>query len=173
MPLSVAVNLSARSLPDLKLVESVRQCLKKSGLPAQALELEITESSAMSDPVHGLKTLHALAKLGVLLSVDDYGMGHGSLDYLRKLPVKLLKLDRSFVNRMHDNHADAAIVRSTLELARHLHMDVVAEGVEDAECFEALGKLGCYAAQGYYLSRPVVAGRMKAVILEIQTRLSA
>ena len=172
MPLSVAVNLSARSLPDLKLVESVRQCLKKSGLPAEALELEITESSAMSDPVHGLKTLHALAKLGVLLSVDDYGMGHGSLDYLRKLPVKLLKLDRSFVNRMHDNHADAAIVRSTLELARHLRMDVVAEGVEDAECFEALRELDCFAAQGYYLSQPVVAGRMKAVILEIQARLS-
>jgi len=171
LALSVAVNLSTRSIPDLELVGSIKRCLKKFEFPAEALELEITESSAMADPAHGLKTLHTLEKLGVLLSVDDYGMGYGSLDYLRKLPVKVLKLDRSFISRMHASHADAAIVRSTLELARHLHMDVVAEGVEDAGCFEALGELGCYAAQGYYLSRPVAAGQLKAVITEIESRL--
>jgi diguanylate cyclase (GGDEF)-like protein len=173
MMLTVAVNLSTRSIPDLKLVESVQHCLKKYGLPAHALELEITESSAMSDPVHGLKTLHALEKLGVLLSVDDYGTGHGSLDYLRKLPVKLLKLDRSFVADIHSNKTDAAIVRSTLELARHLHLDVVAEGVEDLEACEALTRLGCFAAQGYYFSRPVPAEQVMAVAADIETRLMA
>ena len=171
MMLSVAVNLSARSIPDHRLVDSVRQCLGRSGLPADALELEITESSAMSDPVHGLKTLHALQQLGVVLSVDDYGMGHGSLDYLRKLPVKMLKLDRSFVSRMNASHADSAIVRSTLELARHLDMNVVAEGVEDAETYAVLSALGCFAAQGYYFARPVAPQDLKAAIQETEARL--
>lgn len=169
--LNVAINLSARNIPDLRLVESVRHHLARSGLPASSLELEITESSAMADPVHGLKTLHALEKLGVLLSVDDYGMGHGSLDYLRKLPVRLLKLDRSFIHGMRGNHADLAIVRSTLELARHLHLDVVAEGVEDQETLDLLRELGCFAAQGHFLSEPVAASEVQAMIAEVEARL--
>ncbi len=171
--LSVAINLSARNIPDLDLVESVHQCLTRYGLPASSLELEITESSAMADPVNGLKTLHALEKLGVLLSVDDYGMGHGSLDYLRKLPVRLLKLDRSFTGSMLTNPADAAIVRSTLELARHLQLHVVAEGVEDAETLEALRQLGCFAAQGFHLARPMPAGEIRSAIDDIESRMRA
>ncbi|RZA34296.1 MAG: EAL domain-containing protein [Lysobacteraceae bacterium] len=171
--LSVAINLSARNIPDLDLVESVHQCLTRYGLPASSLELEITESSAMADPVNGLKTLHALEKLGVLLSVDDYGMGHGSLDYLRKLPVRLLKLDRSFTGSMLTNPADAAIVRSTLELARHLQLHVVAEGVEDAETLEALRQLGCFAAQGFHLARPMPACEVRSAIDDIESRMRA
>lgn len=171
LQLNVAINLSARNIPDLRLVESVKQNLARSGLPASSLELEVTESSAMADPAHGLKTLHALEKIGVMLSVDDYGMGHGSLDYLRKLPIRLLKLDRSFVHGMRGNHADLAIVRSTLELARHLRLDVVAEGVEDQDTLDQLRDLGCFAAQGNYLSEPVAAGEVRATIAEIEARL--
>lgn len=167
LDIAVAVNLSAQSLLDRGIVADVRAALDRHGLPASALELEITESSAMTDPERALESLTALEALGVELAVDDYGTGHSSLAYLHRLPVGQLKLDRAFVGGITQDRASEAIVRSTIELARHLGLSVVAEGVEDDATFAMLGEMGCYSAQGFGLARPGPAAQVPAVIAEI------
>jgi diguanylate cyclase len=99
---------------------------------------------------------------GIRLSIDDFGTGYSSLAYLKRLPVNEIKVDRSFVMNMDEDEDDATIVRSTIDLGRNLGLDVVAEGVESAEVWERLRTLGCTAAQGYYLSRPVPASELQA-----------
>ncbi|MGV8973371.1 MAG: putative bifunctional diguanylate cyclase/phosphodiesterase [Rhodoglobus sp.] len=171
--LTVAVNLSARNLLDPDLVDGIRATLARHDYPAEALELEITESSAMVDPRRSLEVLAALAKLGISLSVDDYGTGHSSLSYLARLPVQTLKIDRSFVTDLLSNRSCAAIVRSTIELARQLDLTVIAEGAEDDSTVLALRDLGCYAVQGYAVARPGPAAQLPAVVDLIQHRLPA
>lgn len=174
LDISVAVNLAAQNLLDPEIVSDVRAALARHGLPAGALELEITESSAMSDPERALEALDALERLGVELAVDDYGTGHSSLAYLHRLPVGRLKLDRAFVGGIAQDRASEAIVRSTIELARHLGLSVVAEGVEDDATFAMLAEMGCYAAQGFGLARPGPEAGIPAVIAEItRTRAPA
>jgi diguanylate cyclase (GGDEF)-like protein len=155
MGLSVAVNLSVRDLLDPQFVEDVRQAIARYGVPAHALELEITETMAMVDPKRSVLALEALREMGVTLSLDDYGTGYSSLVYLQRLPVQRLKIDRSFVAHLLDDSASAAIVASTIDLAGHLGMTVVAEGVEDDATLLALRELSCDAAQGFGLGRPV------------------
>jgi EAL domain-containing protein (putative c-di-GMP-specific phosphodiesterase class I) len=155
--LSVAVNLSARSLTSPNVPERVEKSLWRSGLDASALTLELTESSMMADPVVSQRAMHTLRELGVNLSIDDYGTGFSSLSRLKDLPFKELKIDRSFVKEMIHDKGDEAIVRSTIELARNLGRTVTAEGVEDKETLDRLASLGCHAAQGYYLARPLPA----------------
>ena len=151
----IAVNLSPRVLHDLDLPQFVASLLREYDVPASVLTLEITESAVMADPPRALAVLRALDALGIHLSVDDYGTGYSSLAYLRQLPVHELKIDRSFVqNLAHDDH-DAAIVRSTIELAHQLGLSVVAEGVEDGEALERLRSWGCDAVQGFHLCRPL------------------
>ena len=142
LDLTVAVNLSARNLLDLALPEDVREALGRYGLPASSLELEITESTAMADPVRALRVLGELHEMGVVLAIDDYGTGHSSLAYLQRLPVGHLKIDKSFVTTMSADGGNDVIVRSTVELARHLGLDVIAEGVEDLETVRQLAELG-------------------------------
>jgi EAL domain-containing protein (putative c-di-GMP-specific phosphodiesterase class I) len=153
--IAVAVNLSARSLRDDGLDEQVDRLLRRHNLPARLLTLEITESSVMADPASTLGLLHRLRMLGVRLSIDDFGTGYSSLSYLRRLPVQEVKVDRSFVQRMHVESEDAAIVRSIVELARTLGLKVVAEGVEETPTYELLEATGCDFAQGYLISRPM------------------
>jgi diguanylate cyclase (GGDEF)-like protein len=153
--LSVAVNLSVRNLLDTGLPEEVARLLRRWELPAEALELEITESVLMSEPARALRVLAELHGMGVGLSLDDFGTGYSSLAYLRQLPVDEIKIDRSFVTNMLREDSDATIVRSTIDLARNLGLRVVAEGVEDAETWERLASLDCDVAQGFYLSPPV------------------
>ncbi len=155
--LSVAVNLSARSLTSPDVPERVERSLLRSGLTAEALTLELTESSMMADPLVSQKAMHNLRDLGVNLSIDDYGTGFSSLSRLKDLPFKELKIDRSFVKEMMHDKGDEAIVRSTIELARSLGRTVTAEGVEDKHTLDELARLGCHAAQGYYLARPLPA----------------
>jgi len=169
--LTVAVNLSVRNLLDSNLVDDVRSALERHGVAATSLELEITESSAMVDPRRSMEVLGALASIGVTLSVDDYGTGHSSLAYLQRLPVRRLKIDRSFVGEMVRDDASAAIVRSTIELARNLHLDVVAEGVEDDATLLTLRDMGCPAAQGFGLGRPVVPPLVVELIRQIESRI--
>ena len=171
MNVTVAVNLSARNLLDPNLVDHVGAALHRHGLDASALELEITESSAMVDPRRCIEVLTALAAMGVTLSVDDYGTGHSSLAYLQRLPVTRLKIDRSFVTDMVSDEASAAIVRSTIELARNLRLDVVAEGVEDDATLLALRDMHCPAVQGYGLGRPVPPTEVRELITRIQSRV--
>ena len=171
LDLTVAVNLSARNLFDPRLVHDVRSALRRHGLPARSLELEITETSAMVDPRRSIEILGALARMGVKLSIDDYGTGHSSLAYLQELPVSRLKMDRSFVTGMVDNEANAAIVRSTIDLARVLQFEIIAEGVEDDATLLRLRAMKCSDAQGFGLGRPVAAPLIPELIRSIEERL--
>ena len=155
LDLSVSVNLSTGDLLDGGLPDVVRESLTKHGLPPAALTLEITETNVMSDPFAAQLTLERLRALGVELSIDDYGTGHCSLAYLSRLPVQELKLDRSFVKEMAFDAKDAAIVRSSVDLAHSLGMRMVAEGVEDAVAAELLMTAGCDLAQGWHFAHPM------------------
>jgi diguanylate cyclase (GGDEF)-like protein len=171
--LTVAVNLSARSLIDTDLAGSIAHLLDQAGVPARLLTLEITESMLMADPVRALETLQQLASMGIILSIDDFGTGYSSLSKLKELPVHEIKIDRSFVQTMTIDEDDATIVRSIVDLARNLRLRVVAEGVEDGPSLDALTDLGCESVQGYYLSRAVSASVFTANLLERGTSLSA
>ena len=160
--LRVAVNLSSRSLVDADIADDVQRLVRKWSLDPDALELEITETMIMADPARAAATLARLNRFGVRIAIDDFGTGYSSLAYLSGLPVDEIKIDRSFVAAMDENANDAAIVRSTIDLGRNLGLAVVAEGVETAETWETLRDLGCDAAQGYFLSRPVPAGALAA-----------
>ena len=159
--LKVAVNLSSRSLLDLQLPDQVARLLQKWGVEATSLELEITESTIMADARRALAVLSTLNSMGVGLAIDDFGTGFSSLSYLKRLPVKEMKMDKSFVMKMASDENDAAIVRSTIELGHNLGLRVVAEGVENEDIWQRLTALGCDLAQGYYLTRPVPAEELE------------
>ncbi|MDQ1402814.1 MAG: hypothetical protein QOG03_1130 [Actinomycetota bacterium] len=160
--LSMAINLSTRSLLDDSFPTEVVTALERWGVPAGLLELEITESAIMADPVRAHRLLTELAAAGVKLSIDDFGTGYSSLAYLKDLPVDQLKIDRSFVSHMHDDPNDAIIVRSVIDLGHNLGLRTVAEGVEDLDTWEQLTTLGCDSAQGYYLAKPMPAASFSA-----------
>ncbi|MDQ1660934.1 MAG: hypothetical protein QOJ68_914 [Blastococcus sp.] len=152
--LGIAVNLSTRSLHDADLVAEVRTLLRRHGVPAARLTLEVTEGSVMADPARAIALLHQLRELGVRLSVDDFGTGYSSLSYLKRLPVQEVKIDRSFVTGLCDQDSeDVAIVRAIVDLGRHLGLDVVAEGVEDQETWDLLASMGCDLVQGWHLGK--------------------
>jgi diguanylate cyclase (GGDEF)-like protein len=153
--LSVAVNLSAHNLRDDKLPEQIEEILVRHQLERRLLTLEITESAIMHEPERSLDILNALDRMEIHLSVDDFGTGYSSLSYLKRLPVKQLKIDRSFVSDMIEDGDDAMIVRSTIDLAHNLGLSTVAEGVENEEILEQLLDMGCDLAQGYLISRPL------------------
>jgi diguanylate cyclase (GGDEF)-like protein len=156
--LGVAVNLSARSLQDADLVEEVTRLLRRHGVPADRLTLEVTEGSVMADPGRGVAVLHQLRDLGVRLSVDDFGTGYSSLSYLQRLPVQEVKIDRSFVTDLSSESENVAIVRAIIDLGRHLGLEVVAEGVEDAATWDLLREIGCDVVQGWHLARAMPTG---------------
>ena len=144
--LIAAVNLSPRNLHDHELPERVRALLDVLDAPASMLELEITESVIMSDPLRSLQVLTRLSKMGLRLAVDDFGTGYSSFSYLRKLPVHEIKIDKSFIDDMVED-GDEVIVQSTIELAHNLGLTCVAEGVQDQATLERLAKLGCDTAK--------------------------
>jgi diguanylate cyclase (GGDEF)-like protein len=151
--LSVAVNLSTRSLHDADLLDEVSRLLRRHGVPASRLTLEVTESSVMADPARAIALLHQLRALGVRLSVDDFGTGYSSLSYLKSLPVNEVKIDRSFVTDLSAQGEDVAIVRAIVDLGRHLGLEVVAEGAEDQPTWDLLASMGCDLVQGWHLAR--------------------
>jgi len=150
----LAVNLSVRALTR-ELPADVAALLEQAGAEPSWLELEITETMVMQNPAEALEVLSALSTLGIALSVDDFGTGHSSLRYLKRLPVHEIKIDRSFVTDMDRDESDRAIVRSTIDLARHLDLAVVAEGIESAAVLEELRELGCRFGQGFHISPPL------------------
>ena len=158
--LPVAVNLSARNLSDVNLPHEVASILGKWGLPARALQLEITETSIMADPPRALDVLRRLKAMGVEISIDDFGTGYSSLAFLRSLPVGEIKIDKSFVLNMLVADEDAVIVRSTIDLGRNLGLRVVAEGVESKAIWSRLAELGCDVAQGFYVSGPLPSAKL-------------
>jgi diguanylate cyclase (GGDEF)-like protein len=155
--LDIAVNLSARNLLDVELPKDVMALLERFDLPPSALELEITESALLADPVRTNGVLNELHRIGVGISIDDFGTGYSSLSYLRRMPVDELKIDKSFVTDMALDENAALIVRSTIDLGRNLGLRVVAEGVETREVWDELASLGCHVAQGYFFGRAVAA----------------
>ena len=155
--LSVSVNLSVRNLLDVDLPDQIVHLLARLGLPAAALQLEITESALIADPNRTLGVLRRLHDLGVGIGIDDYGTGYSSLAYIRRMPINELKIDKSFVLGMASDANDGLIVRSTIDLAHNLGLRVVAEGVETHAAWERLAELGCDIAQGYFIGRPMDA----------------
>ncbi|MEM7091587.1 MAG: bifunctional diguanylate cyclase/phosphodiesterase [Actinomycetota bacterium] len=154
-PIDVAVNLSAMSFFDRGLAERVSRMLRDAGVPPRRLTFEITESDILEDlSVHG-PVFESLTRLGIDLSIDDFGVGYSSLSRLRKLPVQELKIDRSFVMGMVTDPEDLIIVKAVVDLASVLGHRSVAEGVETAEAWDRLREIGCDLAQGYYMSRPI------------------
>jgi diguanylate cyclase (GGDEF)-like protein len=155
--LHVAVNLTIPDLLDLELPDRIGALLEQTGVAAEQLELEITETTILADPFRVRQVLTRLNEMGLRLAVDDFGTGYSSLAYLKRLPVQTIKIDRSFVSGMCDDPSDATIVRSTIDLGRNLGLTIVAEGVESLEIWNALRELGCSLAQGYLIGRPMPA----------------
>ena len=164
--LRVSVNLSARSLLQPTVVADVACALARAGLPASALCLELTETSIMADPRRTVAALEDLAGLGVTIAVDDFGTGHSSLAYLKKLPVGEIKIDRSFVKSMADEAGDRAIVQSIVDLAANLRLPVVAEGIEEPALGGLLRAMGCDLGQGYGYARPMPDGDLTLWLAE-------
>ncbi len=154
---SIAVNLSPRSLHDLALAEELVELMRDWQQLSNHLMFEVTESALMIDEAKAVRSLIRLASLGVAISIDDFGTGYSSLSCLSNLPVRELKIDRSFIAKMHVHREDLAIVRSMIDLAHKLDMSVVAEGVECRDDWTKLAELGCDYAQGYYIARPLPA----------------
>lgn len=153
--LQVAVNLSARQFRQTNLAQTINQILLESGVPPEYLEIEITESDVMENAEGAIATLDELKGKGINISIDDFGTGYSSLSYLKRFPLDILKIDRSFVRDIPSNGDDAAIVEAIIALARSLEIKVVAEGVETESQVEFLNRSGCDFAQGYFFSPPV------------------
>jgi EAL domain-containing protein (putative c-di-GMP-specific phosphodiesterase class I) len=155
--LTVSVNVSPRQLFDPGLVEDVSAALVASDLSPEHLTLELTETAMMGDPDSAVSRLNALKALGIRIAVDDFGIGHSSLRYLRQFPVDILKIDKSFVWDLTRGPEDSALARAIVRLAHTMHLDAVAEGVESETQLAILRQLGCDAAQGFYFARPAAA----------------
>jgi diguanylate cyclase (GGDEF)-like protein len=163
-PVRIAVNLSARQMADRLLVVSVAAALEESGLPPSLLEIEITESSVMSDVDYSIEVLRGLKQLGVKLAIDDFGTGYSSLSYLKRFPIDVLKIDQSFVRDVESDPDSAAIVMSIISLAHSLRLQVIAEGVETAAQLAYLQRHDCDFIQGYYFCRPIPASEFEALM---------
>jgi diguanylate cyclase (GGDEF)-like protein/PAS domain S-box-containing protein len=155
--LPVAVNVSPQMLRNPGLVTAVGGRLREAAVSPELLRLEVTEGAMMKDPLASAEVIAGLHELGVMLAVDDFGTGYSSLEFLRRIPVQELKIDRSFITEMVTDSRDASIVQSVIELAHALDMRVVAEGIETLGALRQLVELGCDQGQGYYLGRPVPA----------------
>jgi Amt family ammonium transporter len=154
-PTRIAVNLSSNQLARRGLARTVEEALRRTDLDAHALALDITESLLIGASEHDAQALEALKKMGIRLSLDDFGTGYSSLSYLKRLPVDLVKVDRTFVNGLGGNATDTAVVRMIIELCHALGIEVLAEGVETSDQATLLREMGCDLGQGYYFARPL------------------
>jgi diguanylate cyclase (GGDEF)-like protein len=152
-----SINFSPRVLPERGVVEQILDALRIWDIPPESIVLEVTETAVLEDPAVSARLLHRLRDAGIRVSIDDFGTGHSSFAYLQQLPATELKIDRSFIADMSLGLRQHKLVRSLIDLARNLEMDVVAEGVEDRETMELLRDLGCDRAQGYYIGHPMPA----------------
>jgi EAL domain-containing protein (putative c-di-GMP-specific phosphodiesterase class I) len=159
-PIPIAVNLSARQFRQKDLDERIRALVAAAGVDPALIELEITESQLMQDPEHAIRVMRALREGGIRIAIDDFGTGYSSLAYLTRFPVKSLKIDRSFVADVFSDHADAAIVRTIIEMAHQLGFTVVAEGVETDRQAAFLRQYGCEQAQGFLFGQPMPAAEL-------------
>lgn len=168
LALRIAVNLSPRQFQQENLIEQVRRALDESGLEPRYLDLEVTESSIMKDAALTIEILRGLKEMGIQISIDDFGTGYSSLSYLKRFPIDVLKIDRSFVRDSSTDAGDAAIVMAIITLAHSLNLKVIAEGVETEEQLRLLRLLRCDEMQGYLFSVPLPAEEFKQVLLASQ-----
>ncbi|TCK17437.1 diguanylate cyclase (GGDEF)-like protein [Thiogranum longum] len=171
--IGVAVNLSAYDLRDTTLPEVVHGLLTETGTHPEQLTLEVTESAMMSDLNNAAQLLSRIKEMGVSIAIDDFGTGFSSLSYLKKLPVKELKIDKSFVINMGHDENDAMIVHSTIDLAHNLGLTVVAEGVESRKVLEQLQSQGCDLVQGFHVCKPLPAVKLGGWLREMSHRVTA
>ncbi|OBV38408.1 GGDEF/EAL domain-containing response regulator [Janthinobacterium psychrotolerans] len=164
--IKVAVNLSGKQFAQDRTVPFVEATLRKYGLDPSCLGIEITESTVMGDPDKAVAALTSLKDIGVSISLDDFGTGYSSLGYLKRFPIDVLKIDKSFVDDVTTSSSDAAIALSVISLAHNLHMRVIAEGVETREQVDFLTRHGCDEMQGYYFSRPLAVDAFTALLRE-------
>jgi len=162
--IKVSVNLSPKQFHQQDLIELLGKTLDKSQLNPEYLDLEIVESTAIDNIEETIATISKFRELGVSVSIDDYGVGFSTLNYLKRFPVNVLKIDRAFIINLVSDSGDQAIVTSTILLAHKLGLSVVAEGVEDAEQLALLQQYGCDEIQGYYFSPPVPAAKFEAFL---------
>ncbi|MDQ3668139.1 MAG: EAL domain-containing protein [Acidobacteriota bacterium] len=165
-PLRVAVNLSARQFQQPGLVESIAKVLKDTALDPTLLELELTEGSIMKDPNQAIRKLHELKAMGIHISVDDFGIGYSSLNYVKRFPIDTLKVDKSFVKDISTDPENEAIVSAIITLAHALKLNVIAEGVETQEQLESLRLLKCDEVQGYLFSKPLSVAEFTDLLAE-------
>jgi len=151
----VSINVSAKQFMQVDLVSLVSSILAETGLPPNMIKLELTESAMAENLEHVVDVMLKLKAIGVRLSIDDFGTGYSSLSNLHKLPLDSLKIDRAFVNQMHDSGENDEIIRTIVALAKSLDLEIIAEGVETLEQLEALSLLQCQMGQGYYFSWPL------------------
>jgi diguanylate cyclase (GGDEF)-like protein/PAS domain S-box-containing protein len=166
LDLTMSVNLSAKQLLQPHLVEEMKALLYEQALPPENLKLEITESAVMADPAAAAETLQQIKSLGVRLAIDDFGTGYSSLSYLHRFPLDTLKIDRSFISGPGESVEGMEIARTIMPMAKNLHLDVVAEGVETIDQVTLLKRLQCKYAQGYYFSKPLEAAEVMPLLLE-------
>jgi diguanylate cyclase (GGDEF)-like protein/PAS domain S-box-containing protein len=165
-PLRIAVNLSARQFAEPGLIEVISRVLHETGMDPGCLEFEVTESLMMADVEAALRTMHELKTMGIKLSIDDFGTGYSSLSYLKRFPVDVLKIDRSFVHDLVAGQDEAAMVDAIISLARGLRMRVIAEGVETRSQLDYLRGQGCDEVQGHLYSRPLPVAEVEAILRE-------
>ena len=169
---SIAVNLSMWNLEAQELPDQIAGLIKSVDMPPDRLELEITESAIMGDPLKTTRTLILIRDLGVRFTIDDFGTGYSSLAHLRKLPVTGMKIDKSFVQNMESDRDNAVIVRSIIDLGHNLSLKVTAEGVETQEAKDMLVGFKCDEAQGYYYSHPIPAREIIRLLKESRPRVT-
>ena len=162
--LGVAVNVSSKEFWHESLLANVRDALEQSGLPAQSLQLELTEGIFMENVDAAVERILALKALGIAVAVDDFGTGYSSLAHLKRFPLDVLKIDRYFVKDIQHAPVNEALISSILALCKGLDLGTVAEGVENRDQLESLRKLGCRIVQGYFISRPVPAEQVIALL---------
>lgn len=163
-PFRLAVNLSGRQLQEDGLLDAVKKIITNTGIEPDQLELEVTETFMMQDIEHSLQLLKELKSLGIRLALDDFGTGYSSLNYLSRLPIDTLKIDRSFVTDLENSQDRLDLVRNVIRMSHDLGMEVVAEGVETQEQFDLLAEIQCDEVQGYFISRPVPADKFRELL---------
>jgi EAL domain-containing protein (putative c-di-GMP-specific phosphodiesterase class I) len=162
-PIQIAVNLSHQSFWSPQLIERVRATFDAHGRGTSHIDIELTETIVMSDPIAARQRLQLLRELGVDIALDDFGTGHSSLGQVRNLPIDTLKIDRAFVNGLPDDPADVAIARAIIAMARSLNLAIVAEGVETQAQVEFVRREGCHFVQGYAIGKPMTANEVEAM----------
>ncbi|GAL12793.1 diguanylate cyclase [Vibrio astriarenae] len=161
----IAVNVSAVQLRQRDFIDKLTQILLNTGCPASRIEIEITEGFLIDNKDQAIHDLQLLQKLGVSVALDDFGTGYSSLSYLKGLPLNKLKIDRSFINDVPDNNESNSIVNAIIAMAKTLSLEVIAEGIEQAEQMDYLTQSGCHSGQGYFLGKPLTTNDATQVII--------